>query len=390
MCQAKSLGGKRCAIHHHGTQAAIQTTVVKTSVDTPLVKEVFSELNKEGKKLSAPSREEFEGYLAKERFMTEIDSSIDDRNKKMILKKLDKAAEENTPSGGTFHAWKNLLTTTINKYGKKAKMVFAAITLGTVVSVTGGCAQVGMVSANDTISASGIISSFEGSNNTVGDVVVTDELGSYMKGKLDPSFPLATADKVDMTSITPLGYTDADVQEAQQFIANFTATEMVDSNLADNPAAYDNFVTSMKENYLTGYYADALARRDTQLVYQQTDGLQFARDGKTRFSSNKTSIDYVQGTAGDAYGTSLNISGTTQVDYRVPDKNILTWYQTRHPEMTTKQITDKLGLKDNKEETLRVDLAWQYWLQKDANGAWKIAGFSNSYEGNIVGMDVTK
>lgn len=379
MCQAKSLGGKRCAIHHHGTQAAIQTTVVKTNIDTPLVKEVFSELNKEGKKLPSPSREEYESYIAKERFMTEIDSSIDPRNKKMILKKLEKAGEENTPSGGTFHAWKNLLTTTINKYGKKAKMALAAITLGAVVTLTGGCAQVAPQTPESGITTSSVV---------VADTTVTDELGSYTKVKLkenDPSLTLITGAGYDKAGLAAAGFTEADAAAAQKYAVNFAATEMVDSPILDTSSSFDSYMSNATSNYLTGSYVGDMVKQGSGLVYTQPDGLQFARDGKPRLTNNKLSVETITATNG-----LMTVAGVSEVDYRVPDKNILTWYQARHPEMTAQQITDKLGLKDTKEETLRVKIGWTYWLQKDAAGAWKIAGFGNNYKGDIVGMDVTK
>lgn len=379
MCQAKDKGGKRCAIHHHGTQAAIQTTVVKTNVDTPLVKEVFTELNKEGKKLVAPSREEFEGYLAKERFMTEIDPSINARDKKMIIKKLDKAAEENTPSGGTFHAWKNLMTTTINRYGKKAKLVLAAITLGTVISVTGGCAQIAPQSPPAGISSSSVV---------VEDAQVTDELGTYTKVKIkedDPSLKLITGAGYDSAGIAAAGFTDADALAAQQYAVRFAATEMVDSPILDTSSSFDAYMNNTRSSYLTGQYVEDMVAKNSGLVYVQPDGLQFARDGKPRLTSNKLVVEAVTVTDGR-----IQVAGVSDVDYRVPDKNILTWYQARHPEMTSQQITDKLGLKDNKEETLRVKIGWTYWLEKDSAGAWKIAGFGNNFNGNIVGIDITK
>lgn len=360
MCQSKSLGGKRCAIHHHGTQAAIQSTAVKTNIDVEDVKDTFTFLNKEGKKLPEPSRNEYESYLEKERFMTEIDQTIDTRDKKMILKKLDKAKEENTPSGGTFHAWKNLMATTIQKFGRKTRLVLAGITVASVAFGIAGCAPTSSTPSSpygsfDTATSISII---DGSQ-------VTDSLGTYAKASVDPNSPIMKYDKtapyVDAGSFAQLGLTDADAESAQQTAVTFVMTQMFDNAAADIPGDSANVLAAVGNEYVRGYYANKiLDPANSTLLYTQKDGITFVRDGKSRISSNYTALNSLSAGSGGS-GTSVTVSGISKVDYRINPTGSGAGYKTAV-----------------------VDAQWSLRLQKDESGAWKINGYEDTFTTSLV------
>lgn len=390
MCQSKSLGGKRCAIHHHGTQAAVQTTVVRTGINVEEVKGVFTALNKEGKNLTAPERAEFEAYLAKERFLTEIDQTIPEKEKKMILNKLDKAAVENTPSGGTFHAWKNLMGETVRKYSKKAKMVIAAVGIGAMVSVTAGCATGTDAPNSNTATASSVV---------LGDVIagdpITDAYGTYLSTKINPDDEALKFNKAIVdNSAYDLGFDEAQITSAQKYAAEFVASQGADGAGLDDQASFDKWLGEAKTKYLTGndqIMAEMTAKNNnggnTPLVYNNSQGYQFARDGKPRISNEKIAINKIAGYQ-DSDGKFLTVSGQSKIDYRVPEANIVKWYLSSHTDVTEEQLLTKYPqLKDGKEETLAVTFDWQYYLIPDGQG-WKISGMNNSYTSHLNNMDM--
>jgi hypothetical protein len=366
MCQSKSQGGKRCAIHHHGTQAAVQTTSVKTGVDTNDVKTVFTELNKEGKKLPEPSREEYESYLEKERFITELDPSIPERDKNMILKKIEKAKEENTPSGGTFHAWKNLMSTTINRFKTKTKLLIAGLGVAAITFGSAGCASV--LPNQETglpIEGTTSISVIDGEK-------INDELGSYTKVTLDPNDPSLKFDKnaeyVDMASIENSGFTEADAAAAQKAAIMFASTEMIDNAAADIPAKKAETLSNIVNQYATGpyinstEYVEGMLDANSNLVYVQPDGITFVRDGSKRISSVNTKINGIYGETGSGDGLSaIHVVGATVVDYKVNQSGAGAGYKTA-----------------------QVESWFELRMVPDGSGAWKILGYNNSFETSLI------
>lgn len=370
MCQAKSLGGKRCAIHHHGTQAAIQTTVVKTGVDTPIVKEVFSNLNKEGKNLPEPSRLDYEAYLEKERFLTEIDSTIPERDKRMILKKLEKAKEENTPSGGTFHAWKNLFSTTMQKFGKKTRLVIAGFTVAAVAFGAAGCAPTTQASVITNGTSISIIAGEQ----------VTDALGTYSRLTVDPNSPefsKTAIGKTYMDEIYAAGYTDADFSAAQKSAVTFALTEMIDSKGLDTPEALSDSVSG----YLSGSFVPHMTNpSESAVVYLQKDGLTFIRDGKPRIASNSTKIISAMGVSYDKTRTSINFYGQSETKYRATPESLVKWYQTTHTGVSEADVKNALKITDSKEKNITVISSWTLAMLPDETGAWKVQGYENTYQ----------
>lgn len=350
MCQPKSLGGKRCAIHHHGTQAAVQTTSVKTGVDTEDVKTVFSELNKEGKKLPEPSRAEYESYIEKERFLTEIDKTIPERDKNMILKKLNKAKEENTPSGGTFHAWKNLMSTTIQRFSKKAKLIVAGIGIAAVTFGSAGCASVLPAGFSNSNGGSSI-SVVEGEK-------ITDSLGTYSKVTIDANNPLLDPNKRQAKDfekeIIDAGYSQEDINAAQKVAVTFAMTEMVDHAAVDLPDTKAQTLSNLSSTYITGNYVQDLTSQGSNLVYTAPAGVQFVRDGKARISSN---ANQQLAASLPHSGKGITIDGISEVKYRVVPNEA-----------------------SQNKSILKVKINWTFRTEPDANGAWKIAGYTNHYE----------
>jgi len=395
MCQSKAAGGARCSIHHHGTRAAVQTTVAKTSIEATAVEATFKSLNKEGKNLEAPSDAEFQAYLEKERFVTEIDPSLSERDKKMILKKIEQAKTENTPSGGTFHAWKNLMGESMRRYGRKIRMGVAALGLSGLVVMTSGCVQ-GINEPGET--PGGTPSSSPTASSLVyGDVIengsVTDEYGSYIKTTISPddeSYKTLVGD-VDPALYTN-GYTEADVLSAQQFVATFAASESTDSTAVDGNG-WEAWRANVGPQYVSGPFAQDLlnpAANGTDdragIIFNNPNNSTplMIRDGKPRLTSNVITIDSIKNV--DYEGAHyIKVNGSASTSYRVSDADGLAWAMQRNNLTQEEVISQVPTLNDGKENTFLNTFNFGYTLEKKADGSWGIVGSSTKYSGNLIG-----
>lgn len=386
MCQAKSQGGKRCAIHHHGTQAAVQTTVVKTGVETPEVKQVFSELNKEGKKLDAPSREEYISYIEKERFITNFDPSIPERERKMIINKLEKAKEENTPSGGTFHAWKNLMSKTIEKYGKKIRMAFGVIGIGTVVAFTGGCSA-GITNGDLTTPSSSSISQTTGQiyGSVIDGELVKDENGSYIRTTINPEDP---SYKTLISNVDPAlyanGYTEEDVLSAQRFVAKFQAEEYSDS-IALTGSGWEKWKQEVAPKYISEADIQEILSNSSDgsrsyIIFNNPKDKKYSiiQDGRARISNNNITISEIKNFVYEGKNYVV-VKGVSETTYRIPKAQALQAYKDVNPGLTEEQIIAKTpSLAEDVKEGAWINTGnFSYTLEKKED-SWQIVGYTNN------------
>lgn len=108
MCQPKSKGGKRCAAHHPATLAMKFEMQNSTKLQQGQIDYVFKALREEGKNHEAPSQEEYLDFL-QQRKQKIIDSGMSETLKKRLVKKVDKAIEnDQIPAGSTFYALQKL------------------------------------------------------------------------------------------------------------------------------------------------------------------------------------------------------------------------------------------------------------------------------------------
>lgn len=389
MCQPKSQGGKRCAIHHAGTQAAIQTASIQTNVPTENVKEVFSALNKEGKKLDAPSREEFISYLNKERFVTEIDPTLSEREKRMILKKLNKAETENTPSGGTFHAWKNLLGETVRKYGNTAKKVLATAGIISMLSLTTACSsQGGAVNPNPSSPTSSSASVVSLPAGLTDNGKVTDALGTYEATKLDPNSPLYKLNSsiLNNAELSSQGFTTEDAAAAQKWVLDFVSTEGVDSIALDNAAGWDKWKSESAGKYFDASALPGMVTDGSAVIYTASP-VQTIRDGKSRITGEDIKVSNI-GAFNSKYGNVIEVTGQSVVSYRANEADVVKYISAQKPEYTEEVIKNQFPtLFDGKEETVKATINWIYCVKKAADGSWKLSGFTNKSTTVISGIN---
>jgi hypothetical protein len=248
MCQPKSQGGKRCLRHRAGTKASLSYIHAKTGIDKEQIYAIMKELNKEGRSFEAPSQEELEKYFNLEEFKAKYDNTLDEKEKVAILKSLLEAraeAKEQPVTGGAFHAWKNALARTVERFKKP---FIAAGVAGTLIFGLAGC--VGGNVPNNTDPTNGPAPTETVACSTVdpgayGDVVpeeeVTDDYGTYCKTTIDPTSDALKYDpsKVDVASLQQYGFTEKEAEQAQVTAVTFLAEQGLDSSRLDNDKVTD-------------------------------------------------------------------------------------------------------------------------------------------------------
>lgn len=388
MCQAKSKGGKRCAIHHAGTQAAIKTVSIETNVPQENVKEIFQELNKEGKKLDAPSRAEYLEYIEKERFMVDINPNLSERDKRMLLKRYTKAEVENTPAGGTFHAWKNLMKTTLQRYGKAFRKAGIAVGIIGSLTLTACSGSGGVVNSNTAPTKNPSESSIVVEGDIITNGKVTDEYGEYIATKLDPKSSLYTLNEgiVNKEALEANGFTMADAESAQKWVLDFVSSEGVDSIALDNPAGWEKWKSEIANKYFDPEWSSSLLDdSEGYPSYVTLNNLEIktVRDGKTRITKQDISVNSIDVFSEDK--PYIDVYGKSIINYRATEKDAIKMIINRDSSYTEAKIKEKWpSLFDGKEETYQVTMDWNYSLEKQPDGSFKLAGYYNSYNKDLL------
>lgn len=127
MCQSKAQGGVRC--NHYtvkATSAAVSAWVRYASgMDRSTVDTSLKELRTEYADAPEPTRMEVDDFLAQQSFRVRHDTTLPEKRKGSILRRLRDAIGSARPDGATFQGWKNLL----GKVWQKArKPVYVAAT----------------------------------------------------------------------------------------------------------------------------------------------------------------------------------------------------------------------------------------------------------------------
>lgn len=269
MCQPKDKGGKRCAAHMSGSMATVSMASTMSGIKESFVRSVFSALNKEGKHLPQPSEEEIVAFARNNQFISRHDVTIPDNKRAMLVKRWQKAEME-TPSGGTFHAWKHTLVESVVRWRRS----FAAVGLAGAVAFTSACSGGATVpdnsssaptnsptsisqTATPSASPSASVDPNLGAPAPAGDVVKT-KYGSYLRTTISNDDP---AMKVNNAIVDPSAsgkYSPADITAAQQTVSKFIAEEAIDSPVNGGGESVDDWWAKNNSRIAPEYKAELL------------------------------------------------------------------------------------------------------------------------------------
>lgn len=197
---------------------------------------------------------------------------------------------------------------------------------------------------------------------------ISDALGSYSLISVNPensllSYPPSTETIVDVESLTANGFTEADAEAASKSALSFVTTEMIDNASIDTPDTYAATLQTLAEKYMTGAYIPIMTDpQKSTIVFHVDPGITFVRDGKPRISaSGALPLEISASTLNDGRKTIL-ISGMTDTYYRL----------------------DEASKKPQGKNALRAVSSWSLYMEPDANGVWKIAGYQTNFENSLV------
>lgn len=350
MCQSKASGGKRCFAHHPGTKASIAYVHLKTGIDKEQIYAIMKELRKEGKNLEAPTPEELEKYFSLEEFKTKYDASLSDQEKVAILKQLLSAraeAEREGVSGGIFHSWKNSLKRAVEKF--KKPFIAASIT-GALLFTTSCSAG---VNPNPTpeetkspIAAECVVENPEEMGDAVTKELVTDEFGEYCSITVSPDLKDKYLKIEDQPGLAEAGYTQADLDAAQDSAYKFFVEQSLDSTLLDTGGQEefnawvknDSGISSeWQQAYIDNY---ASAGNSGGSIVTNVFSAPLPRDGAPRGTA--ISIDPINAVVTTHEGQNyLSIRATVGATYRAQDTDIIATIQKHNPDLTADQIKEK-------------------------------------------------
>jgi hypothetical protein len=385
MCQPlPPLGsGKRCLIHSKATVAELHFVWAKTGVDKENIYAILKQLNKEGRKLSAPELAEVNEFLDKEEFKVKLDPDLSDRDRKMILKNLAKArdeAEEQGVTGGAFHAWKNVFKETV---AKMKKPLVAMGLAGVLVAGIAGCAGSLNNDQNNTNSPTPTETVACSTENPgeYGDVIalkdVTDEQGTYCQTTIDPRSEALVYDasKVDVPSLIEYGFTEEDAKKAQETTVKFVTEEALDSAALDStdPAAFSTWAQKNDSRFSGDW---DVAATDGVVYSGSLNGL--VRDGAPRSSETTISVlkIYAQGNAAVEGDGTLVVETRSTAKYRMSDDAAIESYITGGYTGTREAlIAEHPDLADGVENLLIVQSKYTAGYNKEG----KISGAAFTY-----------
>jgi hypothetical protein len=350
MCQTKSQGGKRCLRHQAATNAEVKYAWAKTGVDTDTIYGILKELNKEGRKLDAPELAEVNSFLNMEEFKVKADQDprLTQKEKKVILKNLNKAREEAAKqgvTGGAFHAWKNVFSKTVEKMKRP---VIALGVVGAMAFSLAGCTGA-IDKENNPIPTSSPSASApttgplcDPANDIYGDVVPTkiekDERGEYCHVGIDPKAEaLNDESKIKMNTLEENGISKEQALAIQKKGVTFAASEGLDSTILDRntngtPGNDDNALAWVEQNKdyfdpssLPAYQETGAIYRGNLVINGNTP--QTIRDGKPRLSASSIALEETYAKANPTEGQPADIVVLMSVKaaYRVSDEETVNW-----------------------------------------------------------------
>lgn len=392
MCQGKKEGGRRCAIHMKGSNAACLHAERSTGANKKEVKEAFKDLRREGKELElpAPPPEVVKAFAEMQRFSANFDPELTEHDRKIITNawnRTSNAVEQGeTPDGATFHAWQNLRSEVMRRLAMQKSRLMAigisgALSLGmTACSYSGGDPATPEPSHSPVVTAPvtptpapSPTSQYDAYGIGATGPLKTDAYGQWRQAQLSEDAPAARFDKDKYDEIVWESFTEEEAAEAQKLMAEFLTTHYIDGVSAfdtsqearqeqlDNTIGFisDRWVDSWEEWTLgdepsasVNAVANSVVARGYEPAAYSTDGLRFTTKN----------FDLKEG-------------------YRTTEGRLALHFTTEYEHAITK---------DGKEYTVLSETVYRSVMTKE-DGEWKLSGWGveggftvRDADGNII------
>lgn len=396
MCKSKAENGgitKRCFAHKKSTKATISYLHAKTGIDKAEIYAIMKELNKEGKRLDPPTKEELEKYFDMEEFKTKYDDTLNEKDKLVILKQLLEAraeADREGVTGGAWHAMKNAFA----RVADKIKRPFVAIAMAGTLLVTASCSAgvtPGPTQPEETkapTAAECVVENPDELGDVVAAEIVKDKNGEYCHVTVSPDAKdgyMTLADSENAEILQKAGFTEEDAVKAQDTAYKIIVEETLDGSRLDT---YDQSVTewynttgkNLVSEEAQHFYEGALkddGSNNLGLIVTDSFVAPLVRDGGTRVSAvdlKTTGIDLIEFEGTNYIRVNVGYSAV----YRSSDENIISTIQKNFPDKTVETIkAENPDLADDNPES-------NYILASDQK-----LTFSKTDLSKVVGSDMT-
>lgn len=370
MCQPRSQGGKRCLRHAAGTRFSVRHVVAKTGASTDMVYDTVKELNKEGRRLPAPSEAEVKEFLDRSEFVTSHDPDLEQKDRNNILKNINVAreeAEKQGVTGGAFHAWKNLMKRVLSKMSRGFK-VGAAVGLVSLIAACGSGDQPPANTTEPTATQPGTSQTAEPSGEPLVDSnpedqfvpleMVTDEYGEYQRQTIDPNSDVMQLDPsvVDMASFEANGLTEEDALEMQRLVVQRFVEDSLDGTRLDNYSQPDaEWIAEHSEHWSPEYLEGAPERGALLAGMAITDVMPepTTRDGDVR-GNNTIQLDRVIAYKDDNGNLRVAVAGAYTSTFTAQQDTVLTAYERNTGQPASELLTQAPWLEDEDTNQLVV------------------------------------
>lgn len=395
MCQGKKEGGRRCAIHMKGSNAACLHAERSTGANKKEVKEAFKDLRREGKELElpAPPPEVVRAFAEMQRFSANFDPELTEHDRKIIgnaWNRTSNAVEQGeTPDGATFHAWQNLRSEVMRRLAMQKSRLMAigisgALSLGmTACSYAGGADFTPEPSHTPIVTAPvsptpapepSPASQYDAYGIGATGPLQTDVHGQWRQAQLSEDAPAAQFDKNKYGETVWESYTEEEVAEAQKLMAEFLVTHYLDgvsafdSSEAARQAQLDNTIDFVSDEWHEAWTEDVLGNDPSAAVNPASTVVTSRGYEPAPYSAENLRFE--------------TKNFTFKEGYRTKDEGLLALHFTAEYQHS---IT-----KDGKEYTVSATTLYRSVVVKE-EGEWKLTGWGldggftvRDADGNVV------
>jgi hypothetical protein len=362
-------------------------------VDQSTVVSTLKELEREGRGLPQVSGEEAVAYFDDQARKTATSEIIDEHERTIRLNQLEKVREfvKNGVAGSRMYAWKNVVSRIGTKMRTFAVVGFLAPTL-----LLSACSA-GTVTPSQSTSPSATTSTSQTAtpapsitaNPNVKTIPGSGQVASDKYGKYEHAAPVKATidDNGTDPSAKSVGFSNAEIKSAQNWVADFVSTQGVDSSAVDgDKAAWDAWTKANAAKYFDADNVKAIisnkdaSERSSVIYNNPKDAITpLVRDGGVRISSEKLSVDTTQGFDNTGYKR-LQIGGEANVAYRVSPEQAQAALKAARPNATEAQLKAQFPKAFNaKEDKLTLTFKYLYSV-RPVGDSWKITGYSNTFQ----------
>lgn len=375
MCQAKSKGGKRCAIHMYGSRAVLNTVVKTTRQDPEQVTEAFKDLRKESKGLPSPTPQMVEEFAMQQKIAAQWSTELSDHDSKIIQRQWSNALEtKERPDGATFHAWRE----TLAEVGRRSKSKLAAIGVSSALAFTmaacssgGGDLPAPGPSTNVPEPAPTSISIIDYSQNEklgieANGAEATDKWGAYNQAQLEEDSPILAGTPEAYEPTATQKYSAEELQEGQKATSRFLVSQLLDNkatldNTDANRQSYISETQSFVSSDWSGDFTAAVNERSSAVTDTMADHV-IAQGyspsyvpGEARYAMRDMQLNRAYGGDGNSVVYEYNV------------------------------VYDREWHKGEEKISGRASGTYSLSIAKDASGEWKLTGWAN--QASLKGYD---